>query len=240
MHKGYNIFGHSALEVLRNYIQKSEADIVLLQEIAGKMTEQQRLDHQSPALDQLEYLAGSIWPFAQYGKNAVFPSGHHGNAILSRYPILEWANFDISETLFEGRGLLMSCVEIEPGQFAWICNTHLSLFHRDRVKQFHRIAWHLKSVLNETTPIVLGGDFNDWNLALSPLFKDHLGMSEAFISTQGEEAKSFPSFYPKLKLDRLYFTGCECREAKVLQSPWHSVSDHLPLFAQFSMKTLLS
>jgi len=237
MHKGYDVFGKSSLKSLRQCVESSGADIILLQEIMGKMTERQRKDHGGEVLDQLTYFAQTIWPYSQYGRNAVFPERHHGNAILSRFPIREWANFDISETLFEGRGLLMSCIEISMGQFAWICNTHLSLFHRDRLKQFNRIAWYLRSVLDQNCPVVIGGDFNDWNSALSLKFRQDLSMREAFLETQGREANTFPSFYPKLKLDRLYFSGCDCHQAKVLSSPWHRASDHLPLLAHFSKKS---
>jgi endonuclease/exonuclease/phosphatase family metal-dependent hydrolase len=240
MHKGYDLFNQSSLRLIKDAILKSKADIVLLQEISGQMSDRQVRDHQSSVTDQLEYLADSIWPFGQYGKNAVFPNRHHGNAILSRFPIEQWANFDISETIFEGRGLLMTCVEILPGHQFWICNTHLSLFHRDRLKQFHRIAWHLKPLLNSGSSVILGGDFNDWNLALSPMFKQYLDMNEAFCSTQGREAQTFPAILPWLRLDRLYYFGCECTDAHVLTSPWNKLSDHLPLFAQFTPKILLS
>jgi len=239
MHKGYDFFGKSSLQLIKESIMASHADVILLQEISGKMTQRQVRDHGSLLADQLEYLATSIWPFGQYGKNAVFPERHHGNAILSRYPIEQWANFDISETIFEGRGLLMACVEISPGHHIWVCNTHLSLFHRDRLKQFYRIAWHLKPLMSHGVSVILGGDFNDWNLALSAKFKQHLGMDEAFIFTHGKEARTFPSVLPCLRLDRLYYTGCDCTYARVLNSPWNRASDHLPLIAHFTTKILL-
>lgn len=240
MHKGYDIFGRTSLLKLKDLIQQSQADIVLLQEVSGLMSDSQKLDHKVCFVDQLEYLADMVWPYGQYGKNAVLPKRHHGNAILSKYPILEWANFDISETLFEGRGLLMSCIEVIPGQTAWICNTHLSLFHRDRVKQFRRISWHLKAVLGPSTPVILGGDFNDWNCALSLKFQQQVALREAFKEINGVEALTFPAFRPTLRLDRLYFSGCECSHAEVLRAPWSKASDHLPLFAHFTTKMLLS
>jgi len=35
---------------------------------------------------QHEFLAHESWLHHAYGKNSVYDSGHHGNAILSRYP----------------------------------------------------------------------------------------------------------------------------------------------------------
>ncbi len=37
---------------------------------------------------QFAFLADEIWPHFAYGKNAIYSAGHHGNAILSKHPIL--------------------------------------------------------------------------------------------------------------------------------------------------------
>ena len=41
-----------------------------------------------------------------YGRNAVYPEGHHGNAVLSRYPIEHYENRDVSVDGAEKRGVL--------------------------------------------------------------------------------------------------------------------------------------
>ena len=58
-----------------------------------------------PAGTQLEFLTGNLRASC-YGKNAMYPHGHHGNAILSRLPIRQFANHDISDHALEKRGLL--------------------------------------------------------------------------------------------------------------------------------------
>lgn len=62
---------------------------------------------------QLEALADKQWPHFAYGRNAVYDNGHHGNAILSRYPIRETSNFDVSQHSTESRGVL-SCTLHHP------------------------------------------------------------------------------------------------------------------------------
>lgn len=37
-----------------------------------------------------------MWPQFAYGRNAVYPEGHHGNAVLSKHPILAHRNLDVS------------------------------------------------------------------------------------------------------------------------------------------------
>ena len=62
-----------------------------------------------------EFLADSIWPQFAYGRNAVYPKGHHGNAVLSKFPIVRYENHDVSIGGPEKRGLL-HCVLRVPGR----------------------------------------------------------------------------------------------------------------------------
>jgi signal transduction histidine kinase len=72
------------------------ADVVFLQEIHGEHKGHQANLQDWPNEAQFEYLADSIWHHHAYGKNAVYPEGHHGNAILSKYPIKRWDNLDLT------------------------------------------------------------------------------------------------------------------------------------------------
>ncbi|WP_254807281.1 endonuclease/exonuclease/phosphatase family protein [Xanthomonas campestris] len=61
-----------------------------------------------------EYLAETLWPQFSYGRNAVYPHGHHGNAVLSKFPISSFANHDVSVPGHEPRGVLHSVLQV-PG-----------------------------------------------------------------------------------------------------------------------------
>lgn len=232
MHKGFDLWGQSQLNTLKTLLQETTADIIFLQEVVGKMTAVAQADHQISIENQLEWLADQKWHFAQYGKNAIFPNRHHGNAILARMPLSNWVNYDISETRFEGRGLLVAQQDWGSDYSVCLANTHLSLFDRDRRTQIKKMAWHL-STADRSQPLILAGDFNDWNQALTPLIEQHLGLQEAFKVYQNQYAKSFPSFWPQLCLDRIYFRNCCCVFAQILSGPWSKLSDHLPLEAIF-------
>ena len=97
IHKGMNIGNRkSVLSGLRQYIRYAKADVVFLQEVAGDARHD--ID-----VSQFEYLADSVWHHYAYGKNAVYDNRHHGNAILSKAPIVEWKNINISTNRFEHR-----------------------------------------------------------------------------------------------------------------------------------------
>lgn len=49
-----------------------------------------------PDTTHYEFLADTMWSDYAYGRNAVYPEGHHGNAVLSRFPIEYYENRDIS------------------------------------------------------------------------------------------------------------------------------------------------
>lgn len=83
-HKGFNPFNRRfILPELREAVRSVGADLVFLQEVLGSHSlHAARLPSQLPA-PQYEYLADSMWPQFAYGRNAVYPEGHHGNAVLS-------------------------------------------------------------------------------------------------------------------------------------------------------------
>jgi endonuclease/exonuclease/phosphatase family metal-dependent hydrolase len=61
-----------------------------------------------------------------------------------------------------------------------------------------------------------------------------LAMQEVFRTSHGKYAKTFPSHWPILKMDRIYFNHLKLLECQCLNGqPWKQLSDHLPLYARF-------
>ena len=98
MHKGFSGDGRRnfVLPRMREALAASAADVVFLQEAQGEHRQHAVRVEQWPAASQFEFIADSLWPHHAYGKNALYDHGHHGNAILSCYPLLEWENVDVS------------------------------------------------------------------------------------------------------------------------------------------------
>ncbi len=96
-HMGFNAFNRRfILPELRDAVRATGADIVLLQEVMGSHDLHKLRVDNWPETPHYEFLADTMWRDFAYGRNAVYPEGHHGNAVLSRLPILEHHNRDIS------------------------------------------------------------------------------------------------------------------------------------------------
>lgn len=236
IHKGFTIRNSEfILDQIRHAMREVNADILFLQEVLGDHTV-----HKIPEWEtakQFEYLADSMWPHFAYGKNAVYQEGHHGNAILSKYPIVEWSNHVISTNRLEQRGLLKCKIEI-PGaeKQVVLANTHLDLTQQGRNKQADMLIRHM---LQESDyPWVLVGDFNDWNKKISPMIERQLGSKEVFKLMHGDYPRTFPSFFPMLSLDRIFLHKLQCTSAVALTGKhWKKLSDHIPLYVEIEFPT---
>ena len=233
IHKGVTPFNaRLALHEQRDLIRRLHADIVFLQEVRGAHARHGLL-HQGA---QHEFLADSIWQDFAYGKNAVYPAGHHGNALLSKYPIAKWENEDISAHAVEQRGMLHCEIAI-PGwddHLHCIC-VHLGLFARWRRRQLFALRARIESLVPSNAPLIIAGDFNDWRAKAGQVLADGLHLHEAFEQAEGKPARSFPSVLPLLRLDRIYVRGFHVHQAEVHGgAAFARVSDHAALSATMS------
>lgn len=234
IHKGYSMRKQRyVLDQLREALHELAPDIVLLQEIKGQHPRQQLHAVADPIASQFEFLADQLWPHYAYGCNSVHHDGDHGNAILSKYPIFEHQNLDISTNPLERRGLLHAVAELPDGHDLHLLCTHLNLRERGRAKQVRQIGEYLKSTIPPQMPVVLAGDFNDWRQNICRVVGRQHGLHDLHHLLTGARAKTFPSFRPVLPLDRIYVSGLKPLNARVLEEPpWTTLSDHLALFGE--------
>lgn len=238
IHKGFNAGKEFTLEGMREAIELVHADLVLLQEVQGEHTDLKRKPKNWDGTSQFEYLADRIWPHYAYGKNAVYTKGHHGNAILSKFPLTFWENVDISTNRFEKRGMLHAILELpnHPGVHMHAICLHLDLLQRGRAKQLAKLVQRIQSVVPFDAPLVIGGDFNDWKEAVTGVLEKELDVKEAFCCQTGRHARTFPVWFPFLGLDRIYVRGVKIHATQCLTGePWSRLSDHAALFADISI-----
>lgn len=233
-HKGFTSFNRRfILPELRNAVRALSADVVFLQEVLGEHHAWSRRHRERwPHKPQYEFLADSIWHAYAYGRNAVYPEGHHGNALLSKYPISHWENHDVSLNGMEKRGLLYSCLNLPNDITLHTICVHLSLRENDRQQQL-RMLRGLVDKIDLNAPLVVAGDFNDWRLHGDRYMREELGLCEAFGHTGAKPARTFPAHFPLLRLDRIY-TRCARTVIPVVlpNKPWSHLSDHKPLLAE--------
>lgn len=228
-HKGFTVFNRRfILHELRDAVRTLSTDIVFLQEVLGQHKLHAGQYENWPETPQYEFLADSMWSDFSYGRNAVYPHGDHGNALLSKYPIIRYENIDVSIGTIEQRGLLHSVLKV-PGhdEVHAIC-VHLGLRESHRRKQLELLG-DLLDNLPANAPVIVAGDFNDWRKQADAILNDH-GMIEAFVHEYGAPAKSFPARWPLLSLDRIYVRNASTHNPEVLhRRPWSHLSDHAAL-----------
>jgi len=240
IHKGYSQFKRRfVLHELRERLHELNADIVFLQEVQGADRRVRPRHHFDGAHPQHEFLAHEGWLHHAYGKNSVYDSGHHGNAILSRYPILKWDNQDISAHRFESRGVLHCEMEMPgSGKVLHCLCVHLGLFSRGRGQQMEELVRRVQRIVPDDEPLIIAGDFNDWNNHASRLLAQHLHLHEAFEVKTGKLARSYPCNVPLLRMDRIYMRGLSVQQAEVhAHSPWNKISDHAALSANLVLSS---
>ena len=234
-HKGFTTFNRRfILPELRDAVRKVGADVVFLQEVLGT---HEKHDKKLSGAPHYEFMADSIWPEFAYGRNAVYPKGHHGNAVMSKFPIVHYQNHDVSVAGPEKRGLL-HCVLRVPGHeidVHAIC-VHLGLAEAHRQQQLDLLCEIVRTEVPETAPLIVAGDFNDWRRRAHDMLWREAGLKEVFVTAYGESAKTFPARFPLLSLDRIYVRNASVHLPVVLpRRPWSHLSDHAPLAAEIHL-----
>ena len=223
MLKGHSFLSRKySLEPMKEALMQLSPDILFLQEFRG-LHPKKWIAEYSPA----EIFSLDHFPYHAYGMNAEYQKGHHGNAIFSKYPIIESENIDISQIPLAKRGVLHAKVQIssDANPLHLLC-AHLDLFQKARNKQVAHIFSMIQKAIPSQEPMILAGDFNDWNKKV-----DRQVMEQLNLKSQPKLLpKTFPAVFPVFPLDRIYV-----RHLQVLSlspekgAPWIWLSDHLPL-----------
>ena len=237
IHKGFSQFNRRMmLHELREQLREQSPDIVFLQEVQGRNRRHAKRIDGWPQKPQHSFLAEDVWQSTAYGHNVVNGRGHYGNAILSRFPIVDVFNQDVTHLRFERRGLLHCSIEApEMTQAVHCVCVHLSLFARSRRRQMDALSVYLEDIVATDSPLIVAGDFNDWRNEADTLLAERLGLCEVFAGSDGNPGRSFPARLPMLRLDRIYVRGFTVRLAEVhAGGPWSKISDHAALSAQLA------
>lgn len=204
--------------------------MVFLQEVVGENRRKANSVSNWVSEGQFEFLADKAWPHHAYGKNAIYNHGHHGNAILSRYPLHETKNSDLSMIPYSQRGVLSAKTL---GKLHLFC-IHFGLFSAERKSQLKKLVSIIHKQVGDTEPLIIAGDFNDWRNSLSKILKHELNLNEALSTAYGKPQRTFPATNPLFPMDRIYYRGLKLKKASVLSGePWANLSDHCAVYAEF-------
>ena len=232
IHKGVQGLGPSRrLEIhnLGHAVEQFDADIVCLQEVRSVHRKEAAYFARWPELPQADFLAPEGYE-AVYRTNATTRHGEHGNALLTRWPVVNHRHEDMSDHRFEQRGLLHAEVQVA-GQCVHAIVVHLGLIRASRVRQLAQLVRYIQREIPATQPLLVAGDFNDWSTLVGTSLGD-CGMT----TFDESRAATFPSRLPILQLDHIYVRGlkpisCEVPRGRI----WGRMSDHLPLIGEFEL-----
>ena len=232
IHKGVQGVGPvRRLEIhnIGHAVEQLDADIVCLQEVRKLHRREERYFTRWPELPQAEFLCPEGYA-AVYQTNATTRHGEHGNALLSRWPVVSHGHEDMSDHRFEQRGLLHVQVQVGRKEVHVIV-LHLGLIPASRARQIDQLGRYIGREIPKTAPVVVAGDLNDWGANLRPAM-NALGFAD-FI---GERPLTYPSRLPLAQLDYVYARGLKPVGMEIPRGRiWWRMSDHLPLVAEFKL-----
>lgn len=238
IHKGFSTGNRRfVLHQIRDQLRQADVDLVFLQEIQGEHTRREKRIEEWPDASQFEFLADEIWHHHAYGKNAIYNAGHHGNAILSKYPFVQWENINVSALRRASRSILHGVIHLPES----MTNIHVVCIHLDfvateRLRQIDILNARIREHVPDDEPLILAGDFNDWGGKLDQHLADDLQLTDPYLEFHKRHARTYPSWFPMLPVDRIYYRGLMPLESDCYkQSPWHRLSDHVPLYASFEL-----
>ena len=232
IHKGVQGLGpQRRLEIhnLGHAVEQFDADIVCLQEVRKVHSREAEYFTRWPEIPQADFLAPEGYE-AVYRTNAFTRHGEHGNALLSRWPVIAHQHEDMSDHRFEQRGLLHCEVHVQD-QSVHVIVVHLGLIRASRLRQIAQLQLFIQREIPPDVPLLVAGDFNDWGAAVGKAMG-----AGGLHSFDQPGLPTFPSRLPLVQLDHVYArglvpTGLEVPRGRI----WWRMSDHLPLIADFEL-----
>ena len=232
IHKGVQGMGpRRRLEIhnLGHAVEQLDADIVCLQEVRKGHSREAEFFTRWPDMPQADFLAPEGYE-AVYRTNAYTKHGEHGNAMLSRWPVVAHQHEDMSDHRFEQRGLLHAEVTVH-GVSIHVVVVHLGLIRASRVRQLEQLKRFIEREVPASQPLVVAGDFNDWG----SLVRRSLG-GAGLVALEQASMATFPSRLPIVQLDHIFARNLVPVGLHVPRGRnWWRMSDHLPLIADFRL-----
>ncbi|MEC5425962.1 endonuclease/exonuclease/phosphatase family protein [Virgibacillus sp. C22-A2] len=228
IHHGKGMDKKVDLYRIAEIIEKSDADIIGLNEVDKHYSK--RSHHQ----DQVRWLANHLdmdYAFAPSVSLTVRNSvtvRQYGNALLSRFPILNTKTlpFDVASRLIEGRSILDVTLQLNE-KLLQVNVTHFSL---NPFLQRMQTNFLVNQVNNYVHPLIILGDFNmkpgsrGWKKLICEF-------SDGWYIAGNGKGSTYPSLRPRSRLDYIFSSpSIEVINTEIITKLPHA-SDHLPVKA---------
>ncbi|MHC5012141.1 MAG: endonuclease/exonuclease/phosphatase family protein [Planctomycetota bacterium] len=228
IHKGIGTDRAYRLDRVIGVLRDLDAHVVCLQEVDENVP---RSAYESQGKRLAEALG---YEHAAHGLNVRVKTGAYGNLTLSRYPLRDVHNVDLTIPPKKRRSGLVTRVETGPPEGWWVANVHLGLLHLERKRQVRLLLEHLLEGAQPHQPIVIAGDWNEWRSRLVRTVMHENGFHLARTDARPRGERTWPSRRPIAALDKiLYNDSVRCHHVVcVLDRVTRVASDHLPLMVE--------
>lgn len=232
IHKCRGLDRRTSPERIIAILLQLKADILCVQEVVN-----------APGGPTLHDQAGAIERaftgfHCAFGANRPLYGGTYGNLTLSRFPIRSERNFDITHRR-EERGAFQTDIELPGGELMHLFNIHLGTMPFERRVQAKRLlSTDILAQSGLAGPRLVIGDFNEWTQGLATRL-----LRSTFQTFRPRHAgrfpRTFPGLLPVFTLDHCYYEPpLELLETHLWRTREALIaSDHLPLLADFILKT---
>ena len=227
IHYGQGTDGQYDIERLAKVINQARPDLVALQEVDVGVKRSGRV-HEARRLAELTGMA------VRFGPTQHYEGGLFGNAILTRYEILDvlihplpYIESTPQRTTYP-RGAIAVTVRTPGGQPLRFISTHFQHnVPEDRVAEAKAIN-RLFAKDQDSTPTILAGDMN----ATPQSEPIKILLHQWTVAIEEPPAPSAPATAPRSRIDYVFFRPADkfrLASTNVIDEP--VASDHLPVFA---------
>ena len=221
IHHAEGVDGKLDVPRIAQVILSVKPDLVALQEVDKNTT-------RTGKVNQDIELAHLTKMNSVFGSNITFQGGQYGNAILSKFPIIKNKNFLLPNVdSGEQRGLLRSQIQISNKENVLFFSTHLDHRRSDTERLASAEAINQIISLDNKSPAILAGDFND--VPESPTLKE---LGKLWLRTNKKILKTIPASKPSRQIDYIFVQPKErwkIIESQVLDED--IASDHRAIFS---------
>ena len=208
-----------------------EADCIALQEVVDGTS-----IGRSNQAEEIRRALGDDYALV-FGRTRELRGADYGNATLTRLPVKNSENYNISWRRREPRGCLRTDLCLSGDRLLHVFNVHLGTSYFERRAQGPLLLTdRMLNHAGHTGPRVILGDFNEWTRGLTSRL-----MAEQFQKIRLRQYQprrgSFPGPIPVLELDHIYYDAAlELVHFEMVRSRLALLaSDHLPLVVEFRL-----
>ena len=227
IHRSRGLDRRTRPDRIARVLRAIEPDIIALQEVIGPgLTGPGHAEELGAAL-------GMGWVMAPTRE---LRRHQFGNVVLSRRPIRDHAQLDLSWKTCEPRCCQRVTIDLGDNCLLQVYNVHLGTALLERRYQAARLAGWVHGRRGAGPKLVLG-DFNEWSGGLATeVLTERLQSIDLFPHLR--RRRTYPGIFPVLHLDHIYFEGnIEVTRISLPRTRLALMaSDHLPLVADVRVR----